>query len=257
MILKELTSVIESFAPLDIAEEYDNSGLIYGDYNSTILNILLTIDLTPKVAIEAVNNNCNLIIEHHPSIFSPIKKLDISLPTIKALDICIKNNIAIYSSHTNLDLAKNGLNDLFAYVIGIKEIEYSLSSTTSPRVGKLEEPIKLGEYLELLKKSLEDPNVFYVGNKEKIIQTVACVNGAGATENNINFSINAGADVFVSSEFKHHLLRFAKDIDYAIISVSHFKSEIMFYGLMKNIILSVFPEANIIEAINCEDPLEK
>lgn len=256
MQLKDLMNIIEFFAPLETAEDYDNSGLIYGDKNTYINNILLTIDLTPKVALEAAEKNCNLIIEHHPSIFNPIKKLDLSSPSIKAIDICIKKNIAVYCAHTNIDFAKDGLNDLFAKKIGIVDLVENKGNNSSPRIGYLEFPHNLGEYLDYIKDSLDDNNVLCVGNLNKLIKKVACVNGAGATENNIIFAINSGADVFVSSEFKHHLLRFAKDMDYAIISVSHFKSEKMFYGLIKRLILNVYPKANVLQAISCDDPLE-
>lgn len=109
MKIKELTKIIEEFAPLKLQEDFDNSGLLVGDAEQNITGVLLCIDVTPAVIDEAVEKNCNLVISHHPLMISGIKKLigmgheQISIIT------AIKNDIAIYSAHTNIDSAYHGV----------------------------------------------------------------------------------------------------------------------------------------------------
>ena len=111
MILKEIISYLETLAPLSLQESYDNSGLIIGDVNSDISSVLLTIDTTEEVVAEAISKNANLIISHHPIIFTGLKTITGKNYIERTIIKAIKNNIAIYSMHTNLDIAKNGVND--------------------------------------------------------------------------------------------------------------------------------------------------
>ncbi len=119
MTVSEITSIIEEFAPLALQESYDNAGLLVGDKSMSVTGVLISIDVTEAVIDEAINHNCNLIISHHPLIFRGLKKIVghdyIQRCVIKA----IKNDIAIYSAHTNLDNVKNGVNGKIADKIGM------------------------------------------------------------------------------------------------------------------------------------------
>ena len=108
--LKEITYFFETLAPLSYQESYDNSGLILGDLSSEINSVLVTLDVTEKVVDEAIEKNAQLIVAHHPLIFSGLKKIigknDVERSLLKA----IKNDIAIYAAHTNLDSVTGGVN---------------------------------------------------------------------------------------------------------------------------------------------------
>jgi dinuclear metal center YbgI/SA1388 family protein len=110
MKLSEIISVIESFAPLAYQENYDNSGLILGDPSMKINKALITIDVTEEVIDEALNNGANLIISHHPPIFNAIKKITGNSYTERLIIKAIKNTLAIYSAHTNIDNIEQGVN---------------------------------------------------------------------------------------------------------------------------------------------------
>ncbi len=118
--LKEITSFLESFAPLGLQESYDNSGLITGDINSEITTILLTLDVTEKVIEEAIQKNAQLIVSHHPIIFSGLKKLTGRNYVERTIIKAIKNDIAIYAAHTNLDSVEGGVNGKICNKIGLK-----------------------------------------------------------------------------------------------------------------------------------------
>jgi len=120
MKLKDVTSYIESFAPLAYQENYDNAGLIVGNINQEIKGILITVDVIEDVVDEAIENGLNLIVAHHPIVFSGLKKITgknyIERVVIKA----IKNDIAIYAAHTNLDSVWGGVNSKIADKIGLE-----------------------------------------------------------------------------------------------------------------------------------------
>lgn len=120
MKIKEVTNFLESYAPLAYQESYDNCGLIVGDANTEVSGALITLDCTEEVIDEAIASGCNLVIAHHPIVFSGLKKLNgnnyIERTVIKA----IKNDIAIYAIHTNLDNVHNGVSAKIAEKIGLE-----------------------------------------------------------------------------------------------------------------------------------------
>ena len=123
MKVKDITSIIEDFAPLSYQESYDNSGLIVGNNNDEVTGVLICLDCIESILDEAIANNCNMIIAHHPIVFNGLKKLNgknyIERTVIKA----IKNNIAIYAAHTNLDNVKGGVSFKIAEKIGVKNCQ--------------------------------------------------------------------------------------------------------------------------------------
>ncbi len=119
MLVKEIIKIFEDFAPLSLQESYDNSGLLVGDVNQTIKGILLTIDITENIVNEAIENNCNLIISHHPLIFKPIKRLTCDNETQRCIIKLIKNDIAVYAAHTNFDNVIEGVNAKIADKLGL------------------------------------------------------------------------------------------------------------------------------------------
>lgn len=109
MKLSEITSAIEEIAPLSLQESYDNAGLITGNHNMDIDSALLCIDITEDVINEAITKKCNLIISHHPLIFKGLKKVTGDNYIERCIILAIKNDIALYSAHTNLDAIYNGV----------------------------------------------------------------------------------------------------------------------------------------------------
>ena len=109
-LLKEITQYFESIAPLSLQESYDNAGLITGDINSEINSVLVTLDVTEKVVEEAIQKKAQLIVAHHPIIFSGLKRITGKNYVERTVIKAIKNDIAIYAAHTNLDSVDGGVN---------------------------------------------------------------------------------------------------------------------------------------------------
>ena len=127
MKIKDIISEIENFAPLAYQEDYDNCGLITGDKNLEATGVLLSLDCIESVVDEAIENKCNLIISHHPIVFSGLKKITGSNYIERTIIKAIKNDIAIYAAHTNVDNVTNGVN----YKIR-GEIRFNQSQNTGP-----------------------------------------------------------------------------------------------------------------------------
>lgn len=119
MKVKDVTNYLESIAPLQLQESYDNSGWQVGDHNSELKGVLISLDVTEQVVQEAINKKCNLIVAHHPLIFGGLKKITSNFFTGNIIQKAIKNNINIYAIHTNLDNVYNGVNNKIANVIGL------------------------------------------------------------------------------------------------------------------------------------------
>jgi dinuclear metal center YbgI/SA1388 family protein len=120
IIIDEVVSLLEEQTPLYLQESYDNCGLLIGDRLATVTNVLLTLDVTMAVLEEAKSKNCNLIVAHHPLVFLGLKKLTGSNYTEQAVLFAIKNDIAVYAIHTNLDnKLKQGVNEKIAEKLGL------------------------------------------------------------------------------------------------------------------------------------------
>ncbi len=123
MTIGDITAVLEKFAPLDYQEDYDNCGLLTGHKNTHVTAALLTLDCTEDIVEEAIQLGCNLVIAHHPIIFSGLKKINGNTYVERTLIKAIKNDIAIYACHTNLDNVMQGVNHKIAAKLGLKNMQ--------------------------------------------------------------------------------------------------------------------------------------
>ena len=125
MIVADLIKYLEDWAPPGAAWERDNVGLQVGSGAEKVRNLMLCLELTDEVLLEARQKKCNFIFTHHPLIFNPIKKLDTEKDsTAKLIELLIKNNITLYSAHTNLDFARDGVSFELARMLKLKNISF-------------------------------------------------------------------------------------------------------------------------------------
>jgi dinuclear metal center YbgI/SA1388 family protein len=122
MQIKDVTQFLESLAPLSFQEDYDNSGLLTGDQNDSVNGILVTLDCTEEIVKEAIQTKCNLIVAHHPIVFKGLKKLTGSNYVERTIISAIRNNIAIYAIHTNLDNVITGVNHKICEKLGLSNL---------------------------------------------------------------------------------------------------------------------------------------
>jgi dinuclear metal center YbgI/SA1388 family protein len=122
MKIRDITSYLETWAPLAYQESYDNAGLIVGDSATAITGILVTLDVTEAVVDEAIQKNCNLIVAHHPIVFRGLKKLNGRNYVERVVIKAIKNDIALYAAHTNLDNIAGGVSFKIAEKLGLQQV---------------------------------------------------------------------------------------------------------------------------------------
>src|SRR5699024_2249606 len=119
----DVFKVLENWAPRNLAYEWDNVGLQVGSYNDQVKKIMITLDVLESVVDEAIEENVDLIIAHHPLLFKSIKQINLDSNRGKIIQKLIQNNITVYASHTNLDIADGGVNDLLAGPLNLKSTE--------------------------------------------------------------------------------------------------------------------------------------
>ncbi len=230
MKLFEIAEKIEKLCPLHLAMERDNVGLLVGDRDKDIRKILLCYDVDEFVAKEAVDLGVDLILSHHPLMFYPINRLAEDVPEQRTLRILIKNDIALYSAHTNLDTACGGLNDYLAKILelGNTEVvevvcEYDGKTHGYGRKATFKTPVSLGNILENCKKSLNLDGCKFVGNKEDMISTVVVNTGGGADI--INLCIGTDVDLVITGDIKYNAARSAYENGIKLVDIGHFDTE--------------------------------
>lgn len=231
MLVKEVYALLNNYAPYETQEHYDNSGLNVGNPEDKVTKILLAVDVSLETIEEAKKNGCNVILSHHPIIFSPMKSILESNYVGKVVIEAIKSSISLLSCHTNMDLADGGINDSLAnYLEGsnIRKIEIDEFA----RVFDVPE-VDLSEYAAFVSNKLRDDRVSTIGSGK--VRTVAVVGGAGGDYGLIDYCINNDI-VLVTSEIKHHSARMIEDRGGKLITVGHFTSERVFVNIVKNIL---------------------
>jgi dinuclear metal center YbgI/SA1388 family protein len=164
MIIKELTDFLESRAPKALQEGYDNAGLITGNAADKITGVLISLDITEAVIEEAIEKGSNLIVAHHPIIFKAIKRLTGDDYVQRCIIKAVKNNVALYAAHTNMDNVTGGVNSKIARLVGLKNTEI-----LSPQKGRLRKLVTFvpGEQLEDVREALFAAGAGHIGNYDK------------------------------------------------------------------------------------------
>lgn len=228
MKIEELTSILEDWAPLSYQEGYDNAGLIVGDPSKEISGVLIALDSTENVIEEAVQKGANVVIAHHPILFSGLKKLNGSNYVERTIIKAIKNDIAIYAAHTNLDAVSTGVNSKICEKLGLNDVKIlkeskNNSNVGSGMIGTLNEPKDEMELLKFIKKEFKAGSLRYTSLLNKKVLKVAVCGGSGSFL--LNDAIQAEADVFVTSDFKYHQY-FDAENKILIADIGHYEAEI-------------------------------
>jgi len=222
--LKSVLLALNELAPSEIKEPWDNVGLMVGDLSSQIKGAVIALDCTLSVIDEALETGANLIVTHHPLIFGSINCIDYDDLNGLKLKKLIKNDINVISLHTNLDKAKDGVNDTLCEVIELYNVENLTDEEFSlGRTGLLKKQTTLKEFAMYIKEKLNVSSLKYIGDDNKVIKKVAVTSGSGSEF--YTDAIKAQADVFVTSEVKHHIATEVIDKNFAIIDAGHFETE--------------------------------
>lgn len=265
MKVKDIAKIIEDIAPLSLTEEWDNVGLMVGNFEDSVKGVVVSVDLTNGAINEAIKNNCNLIITHHPAIFEPLKSFNCDNYTAGLISKCIQNNINVYSAHTNMDMSNKGINFEFARKLNVK-----VKSFLNDGLGVYGDFCgNLDKLLLKIKEITNEKNPkLYMGsvvkdtcksnNNEEINinlihenQKIAFISGSGGRiEEVISKCKELGITTFISSEFKHNILLELLASNVNVVELGHFESEVIFteiiYNLLKDKISNLYKYVNLI-----------
>ena len=227
--IKEIIRYLEEIAPLNLQESYDNAGLLVGDANQDVTGILVCLDSVEDVVEEAIRRRCNLIVAHHPIIFKGLKKIQGANYVERTVIKAIKADVALYAIHTNLDnVHRRGVNEKIAVKLGLENHDILLpkkgllhadAAVGSGIIGDLKAPMTGNEFLEHLKTSMQCASVKHTRLLDRPVRKVAVCGGSGSFL--LRQAIRAGADFFVSSDFKYHEF-FDADGQIVIADIGHF-----------------------------------
>ncbi|MBQ2929306.1 MAG: Nif3-like dinuclear metal center hexameric protein [Clostridia bacterium] len=218
LTVQQVYDFINERAPFETQVAYDNSGLLVGHPNNEVTGIHFALDVTNKVIDEAISHGANLIVTHHPMMFSPIKRLVETDYQARLLCRLIREGISLISAHTNLDQAAGGVNDVLAQRIGLTDIQ----GEGFVRVGTLPSPMTAGELAASISAALGDV-VRVMGDASAQVEMVGMCSGSGADE--WPAAAAMGAQAFLTGEAKHHIALEAADRGVVLLEAGHHATE--------------------------------
>lgn len=236
--VQQLLDILEEIASSELAEAWDNVGLMVGEPGQEVNGILVALDPTESILAEAVAVGANIIITHHPLIFHPLKSVRTDQVVGRFLQKAMAAKISVIGCHTNLDSAGGGVNDALAMAVGLIDVQPLIASSLENcdsdasaeslpvglgRWGRLSSPMTDREFIRHLHDVLALSSFAVTGPLPATISTVAVCGGSGSELAEVAYS--KGAQVYITGEVKHNTARWAEACDFCIIDAGHFATE--------------------------------
>jgi len=251
----DVMELLENLSPTSYAERWDNVGLLLGRKDKTVHKVMLALDATDDVVQQAVLQGIDMLITHHPLLFSPVKRITEDDFIGRRIINLIKNDICYYAMHTNFDVM--GMADAAADLLNLHHLEVlevtyedEVSKEGIGRIGRLPKEMSLKECAEFCKTVFGLESVRMYGEAGAPIETVAIVPGAG--DDYIKNALLMQADVFITGDIGHHDGLDAMEQGLAVIDASHYGIEKLFVTYMAEVFASRMPELMVIKATEKE-----
>ena len=233
----DIIKVMETMAPLRLAEEWDNVGLQVGQLDWPVRSIWVALDPLYDVVDDACRNGVDLLITHHPLIFNPLRCINFDTPVGSVIQAAAGHKLAIFAAHTNFDSAVDGINDLLAFRVGLADLKVlkrgdrpcedsatdDIQKQGLGRVGELEETMELLPLALSIKKKLGLKYIKIAGKPDLPVRRVAVCSGSGSGLMKDFYS--SGAQVFISGDLRYHDAREVEALNLGLIDMGHFASE--------------------------------
>lgn len=251
MICDDIIRKIEETYPKETALGFDNVGLLAGRSVKEVNRVFLALDATDEVIQAAKAFRADMLITHHPLIFTPMKSItDSDFIGRRVLDL-IQNDISYYAMHTNYDVMR--MAKLSSDILGLKDAdvldptgEFDGKEEGIGRIGKVPEKMTVRECCEYVKKKMKLEAVKVFGSTEKEVRLLAVSPGSGKSA--IRPALCKGADVLVTGDIGHHEGVDASEQGLAVIDAGHYGTEYIFMDDMKVFLHKAFPELIVMEA---------
>ncbi|MBQ9531180.1 MAG: Nif3-like dinuclear metal center hexameric protein [Eubacterium sp.] len=236
--VKNIYDYINSIAPFESQEEWDNSGHLIGDFRKEVKKCVLALDGTKEVCRFSRDIGADLLLTHHPIIFGGID----CVKSDSAVYILANSGIAQISAHTNFDISDGGINDNLAEILELKETRKIEGSFI--RIGELDMEMSIDDFAEYVSDKLGCSGIRFT-NTDKLIKTVAL--GGGACEEETEIAIK-NADCFLTGDMKYHKMLDASEEGFAVISAGHFETENKAFLMLKDKLEKLFTDVEFIIA---------
>jgi len=233
MLLSELLVTLEKLWPANSAEEWDRVGLVSGSKSQQINKVLLTVDVTAEIVAEAIEGKYDLILAHHPLLLKGVTSVAEETSKGALLSALIKADVALFAAHTNADVQKNGTSAVLGELLGLSDVEVLVPTMVGHGVGVIGylPELSLGQLAGKLNSVLPATasGVRVAGEFDRLVSKIALCAGAG--DSYLQTALDSGADVYVTSDLRHHPAQEileqakAKGIDFALIDISHWAAE--------------------------------
>jgi dinuclear metal center YbgI/SA1388 family protein len=258
--VRDIAKEIEEIAPKYLKEDYDNVGLMVGDDEKQVKKVLLALDCTKEVIKEAKEKEADLIITHHPLLFKkPRNIIKGDLQGDKLIDL-IKEDIVLYSCHTNLDRAKGGINETIVNMLGfnsqqiIEPVDFkNYQNGGIGRLVKLEKEISVDEIIEKIKSNLNIKNMRVVRGTDKV-KVLAIINGSG--QDFFYKAKSLGADCIITGDTTYHFASDFKEMGISIIDAGHFSTEYLVFLKTLEFLKEKFADVIFIDSKRSRDPYD-
>lgn len=237
----EILAYVQQLAPPELAESWDNPGLLV-DCGAEVTSILVSLDVTDEVIAEAEYQGCQLIVSHHPVIFTPLRAVERgSLPFR-----LIKKNISALCAHTNLDAAEGGVNDILCRLLGVQEAQPLDKLGRIGRVRTTSAPLLAEQCRQVLGAHVK------LVDAGKPINRVAVVGGSGGDF--LKAAIAAGADALVTGEAGHHTALDARHAGLSLVAAGHYATEMPLVPVLADKLAKRFAGVRVLCSRRCKDP---
>jgi len=227
--------------PLDLAYEWDNVGLQIGTLNKELTGVLIALDLTKEIVEEALKKSANLIVVHHPLIFKPLKDIKTDAYKGQLIERLIKEDIAVYVSHTNYDLGHNGMNAMLSKKLGLRNVEileYEDETHGIGRIGDVD-PMRLEDAIDAVKSRLKmDHGRLITKKPSKTVKRIAISGGSGA--HHMFEAKFKNADLYITGDVSYHQAHDMLQLGLTALDIGHhvekhfaeaLKEELTAYGI--------------------------
>ena len=240
MKVKDIISVIEEFAPLSLQENWDNSGLCIGSPEDSVSSVLFGLDCTPELVDEAISCGADMIVTHHPLIFSGLKKISPEDKVGEAVIKAIKAGISIYAAHTSADKVIAGVSGAMAARLGLKDVailDEDGDGTGLGVVGNLPEAMAAEDVIKLVKDRFGLKAMRASRPVDGMIERIALCGGSGGSL--IKAARRSGAQLYISGDISYH--NFFTEDGFMIMDIGHYESEIEIVDILFSLIKKNFP----------------
>ena len=256
MTIRDIIAPIEAFAPLSLQESYDNAGLVVGRLDDELQGgVLLAVDVTEKVVEEAIEKGCGLIITHHPIIFHPLKRLNSASVVERCVEMAIRNNIALYACHTNLDSAKGGMSWRVGEMLGLQDMEILQPTSENAGfgvVGTLPESMDETAFLGKVKQTFSVKALRHSALLGREVKRVAICTGAGASL--MREARASQCDVYLTADLKYNDF-YTPDSHFVVVDMGHFESEFCVIAILFDILSKIFINFALHKSAQSKNPV--